>query len=655
MAERGEEPEIEVEDGAGPVSPAAAIALGLRKGRAGNKPDPKLDAFLDEQTRLVRLQTEHLHEQRELQLAHLRVRRWKDRMSLALQALGVLVGAAIVVGLGVTAWQAHEDQSLVIAPFATPPALAQQGLTGAALGGELMDRLAAIVRTANGASLSTSSGVKADSNEDVKLEIPETGVSIGEVGRLLRDWIGRQRKVEGELRQTADGKLLLTARMGGRAFSASGAPADLDKLEQQVAEQIFAAADPSNDVIYLDASGRRLEARDQARRMAVTYPDALPLWATEEYLIDPVRDLALARMAARVAPTSPYSHFELARAEALFGHDEASLASEQRLLAVLATNRPRELQGPGRDFLDGYPRGLIAELRGDFAAAEAADMMDKYGPGAAARTSRDAAQAHDLGRARELLEPTATTSQNEDTEVLVARARAAIAAEAGDWAAVAAAGAVAAEKIRAIHAKDPEPEGAARFAQTDAAEDGPMIAEARARLGDFAGAQASLAAAPADCYACLRERGRIAALQRDWPEAERWFAEAVREGPSLPLAYADWGEMLLARGDPEGAIAKLELAVEKGPRFADPLVLWGEALMARRHFAEAAGKFAAASAISPKWGRDHLEWGEALMLAGRYRGARAQFETASTLDLGRPDRAALNVLLARTAKGPLHG
>ena len=61
MAEAVEEPEIEVEDGIGPLSPAAAMAIGVRKGRSAAKPDPKLDAFLDEQTRLVRLQTEHLH------------------------------------------------------------------------------------------------------------------------------------------------------------------------------------------------------------------------------------------------------------------------------------------------------------------------------------------------------------------------------------------------------------------------------------------------------------------------------------------------------------------------------------------------------------------------------------------------------------------
>lgn len=47
--------------------------------------DVEAAAFLRDQRHLINLQAEHLHEQRELQLAHLRVRRWKDRMSLSLQ------------------------------------------------------------------------------------------------------------------------------------------------------------------------------------------------------------------------------------------------------------------------------------------------------------------------------------------------------------------------------------------------------------------------------------------------------------------------------------------------------------------------------------------------------------------------------------------
>ncbi|HEX4097880.1 MAG TPA: hypothetical protein VHX64_14225, partial [Caulobacteraceae bacterium] len=65
--------------------------------------------------------------------------------------------------------------------------------------------------------------------------------------------------------------------------------------------------------------------------------------------------------------------------------------------------------------------------------------------------------------------------------------------------------------------------------------------------------------------------------------------------------------------------------------------------------------FAEADKDAPKWGRNHLRWGEALMLSGRYAEARAQYQIAEGLDLSAGDRAALNVLLARTATGPLHG
>ncbi len=50
-----------------------------------------------------------------------------------------------------------------------------------------------------------------------------------------------------------------------------------------------------------------------------------------------------------------------------------------------------------------------------------------------------------------------------------------------------------------------------------------------------------------------------------------------------------------------------------------------------------------------------MMWGHALMLAGRYAEARRQYEAADAMDLSKPERAALDVFLAPTAKGPLHG
>jgi tetratricopeptide (TPR) repeat protein len=153
----------------------------------------------------------------------------------------------------------------------------------------------------------------------------------------------------------------------------------------------------------------------------------------------------------------------------------------------------------------------------------------------------------------------------------------------------------------------------------------------------------------------LLARGRIATLAGDWSGADRWFAAAARLAPSAPLADFHWAVSKLRRGDVEEAIAKARQAHAISPHFADPLELWGEALMGKHDYAGAIAKFAEADKHAPRWGRNHLRWGEALMLSGRYAEARRQYETANALDLSQPDRAALNVLLARTASGPLHG
>src|SRR5262245_243597 len=119
MSEQVEEPEAQAAEAAGPDAGVAAVlaaALGRRAagGGAGDgagaaASDPELDAYLREQARVARIQAEHLHEQRELQLEHLKVRRWKDRIALALQALGGLAGAALLIGAASMVWQAHED------------------------------------------------------------------------------------------------------------------------------------------------------------------------------------------------------------------------------------------------------------------------------------------------------------------------------------------------------------------------------------------------------------------------------------------------------------------------------------------------------------------------------------------------------------------
>jgi tetratricopeptide (TPR) repeat protein len=107
------------------------------------------------------------------------------------------------------------------------------------------------------------------------------------------------------------------------------------------------------------------------------------------------------------------------------------------------------------------------------------------------------------------------------------------------------------------------------------------------------------------------------------------------------LAYSDWGAMLLAKGDPDGAIAKFERAHDKGPHFADPLEMWGEALMAKNRSDLALTKFEEADRYAPRWARLHLKWGEALFYAGKPGEAKEQFAIAGGLDLSQSDKTVL--------------
>jgi tetratricopeptide (TPR) repeat protein len=162
---------------------------------------------------------------------------------------------------------------------------------------------------------------------------------------------------------------------------------------------------------------------------------------------------------------------------------------------------------------------------------------------------------------------------------------------------------------------------------------------ALAKSGDAKGAHALIDRTPADCDNCLRARGVIDAAERNWRGAEYWFARAAAHAPSPPFAYADWGQMLLAKGNVDGAIEKFKQANAKGPHFADPLEMWGEALIAQNRSDLALAKFAEASKYAPNWGRLHLKWGEALYWSGNKDEAQKQFAIASYLDLAPSDRS----------------
>ncbi len=222
--------------------------------------------FLREQSRLLSAQVEELNEQRALRLSHLvsqhregKIRRAGQRIRLGMQAFVALVVAMIAIGVVVMVFDAFASRQVVVDAFKAPPALAARGVTGEVVASGVLDTLQKLQDATRSKDRQlTTSGAWAS---DVKVDVPETGVSIGEIIRLLHQRFGHDLHITGELVQTGSGGLSLTLRGDGvPAASFAGGPDDLAKLTVQAAEYAYGRSQPVQYATYLIDTGRFAEA-----------------------------------------------------------------------------------------------------------------------------------------------------------------------------------------------------------------------------------------------------------------------------------------------------------------------------------------------------------------------------------------------------------
>ncbi len=633
-----------------PSNPAAvAVALGRASG--SKDIDAKAAEFLDKQSRMLDLQMENLGESQALHERHLRLRYFGDRLRIGLQLLGIVFGVVVLAGLGALVWQAHEDHGLVIEAFSVPPDMAADGLTGQVVASRFLDKLQAL--QSGTASARPASSYENDWGSELKVEIPQTGLTFGEVDTLLRAKLGHAQHVTGEVFKTGD-TISLTVRMAGSAPQTfSGSIADIDDLVQKAAEAFYASSQPYRYADYLDQHGRSAESFPVISNLAENGPLSERGWAYAAwagYDVYDHGDLAAARVHANHAlgfsrGAKVLAEIELVAVSVWSGHDEETWA-ETKIVNALSLNRTSESSEAFYETTNLVNDAYTAMQLGDFrhsatgwnAAGLGPDLFDmrRLGPALEAMAY---AQDHDVASARRAF---AFVSPNDDASFLQADAYSAfngapnywIAAEIGDWNTALADARASDAWLEANKATQPV------YPLLQQVWIRPLEALAQAKTGDGAGADALIATTPLDCYFCVRIRGQIAAIKGDWPAAEHWFAEAVRQAPSPPFAYAEWGQMRLAKGDLAGAIAEFTLSRQKGPHFADPMEFWGEALMRQGDYAGALAKFEAAGEDAPNWGRNHLMWGKALAKLERADEATAQFHAAAKMNLTPADRAA---------------
>ena len=616
----------ELENGGAPApggdALAAQIALGSETGAEARE-------YLRKQSRIADLTIDTLQKKDEFELSHLRFRRFSDFARFALEVAGFLVVLLVVCGLASMVWNASRERGLVVDAFSVPPELAQTGMTGSVVANRLIDKLGRL----QAASFSVVQGgetYRRDAGGGARMEIPDTGISLDELQRYLRDWLGHETHATGEVVRTAKG-WSLTVRYGDEP-GATLDGTDLDALIGQGAERLLAQALPYRYAEYLSRHGRFAEALAllpsiAPRGSAVERGRAYSTWATVYFFQgDMPRTLQKAREGLDADPDNPTLYGYLCAAASNLGHDEAGWSASAGVLS--------HMRGEVVDSLDPAVAAVLpvlfgayhGELSGDYDAALAGwsrlSGMDTsaYDPGSQAS---DTAALHDLARARRIAAAIAAKDRHGRPNYQIPIERMILAYYVGDWAGAAQAGA----DTDAVLKNQPE----LSWERTVGV--WPLWAESMARGGDMAGAEALIAKTPLDCDDCARKRGRIAALKHDWAGAAHWFALVSARSPHIPFADTDWGAMLMAKGDLDGAIAKFESAHAKGPHFADPLEMWGEALVAQNRSDLALAKFEEAAKYAPNWGRLHLEWGEALSYSGDHVGAEKQFLIAASLGL----------------------
>jgi len=628
-------------EGVDPLATSLALAGASRE---------KADAFLDDQRH-------HMHEQ----LKEIGLRLWELRLGVLLRAATAIVGLAVASGIALMVWDASRSSGLLIEPFSVPPELAARGLTGEVVAARFLDKLQAM--QAATVSDRPASTFQNNWGSQIRVEIPETGLTFGELDKLLRDKLGHASHVTGEVIRTADG-IALAARLGDTPPQTfTGPEAKIDDLAQQAAEAIYRGSQPYRFGAYLDQHGRTAEAFAVITQLATHSPRGERSWAYAQLSLMDVgdhgdtaaaRDHGLQALAEGGSATVD-AEIALVAAEVWSGHDELALRYSTDLEAKSQVRAPEQTEAffnENRLVATAWLEDLIGDNGGAARGWLAVDKVDRdedivgYGGLQGSGSFRRALAAtslalnHDPAAARGAMGANAPLNDNSLLEDDAADAFMAlphywIGAQEGNWSAALGDARAADAWLTANKAARPV------MGLPQRVWIHPLEALAQARTGDVAGAASLIETTPLDCYLCLRLRGQIAVLAGDGRAAERWFAAAARQAPSLPFAYADWGQALLTRHVADGAIAKFALATAKSPHFADPLEGWGEALMAKNQSHLALAKFAEANKYAPNWGRLHLKWGEALVYAGKTDQAKAQFARAAALDLTPSEKAEL--------------
>jgi tetratricopeptide (TPR) repeat protein len=579
-------------ESATPLDPtAAALAAGV----AGN--DPELaraaSAYFRKQSHLVEIQTEHLHEQRVVNLQLLKLKRWGERLRVGLQVFFILAATAIGLGVVMLVRDAATSRRVVIEPFHAPPGLAARGIDGTIIASGLLDQLSRLQDATR--SSSAARDLTGAWTGTIKLDVPEAGISVGELSRLLKERFGHDVHIDGDLVETPTGGLELTVRGNGvppRTFSASGA--DLAKLTVDAAEYVYSMSQPARWATFLNNSGRYAEAIAFCRTAIPSVaPEDRSMLLTRWALANDSsggstrESLDLLRAAIKLQPNDWIARANLTNDLMIVQDEEGAWRAGEDMRAA-AGGRPgkaSEIYYQNWDYLTWNLPAWLEETRVD---AEANAGMGT-GQSSAGPTIADIyARMHDSEAAELALKTTKEAAGDLTIGAMTHFVRGRLAAEAG----AASAAASEMEAFGIAYANPAESTNNPGYNCWIAA------AEEQAGHPDKADEVLRTGGAFVDCY---RFRADILSGRGNWSGAQKAYGEAVALAPDLPAAYYSWGVALAMHGDPAGAEAKIADANKRGPHWADPLKVWGDLLLKQGKTKEALAKYDQALKYAPNW------------------------------------------------------
>ena len=604
-----ERPDVESSDArAGAEAFAATVAA--RLSASDSEVARETSAFLKEQTELLRVQKEHLKDEHAARLHLLQgqarevdIRRFGLRLRVGVQLFIALVATVIGIGGAIVIHDAINSRSVVVEVFEISPGLATQALNGHIVAAGLHDRLTQL-QAATRTSVQKREISSAWTN-DIAIDVPETGVSIGQIDRILRTRFGHDQHISGSLVKADPAGLALTVRGAGvlpRTFSDE--KGDLEALLTRAAEYVYGEAQPglfshylANDVArYYDAI-----AFAKAHLATASVDDQallLNYWANSiAGLAGPnagAEAMVLHREAVRIKPDYWTGYGNLANDLSILGDEEGAI---QVLLQMMKIAGGRPGKAPESEY-GGYDAAVYA-LQVERAAA-LSDLAATGGVSNVGYAEPELSiaqldvQLHEGDTARLRLKTAIWDPKSHTNMAGFLFTQALLAEEVGDL--------VTAAKLWDDYAA----QYADRLVNTNSPSSMCWAAPTYEKTAQRAKADAALAAplkavgisTYLDCY---RFKGDVLDLRGDWAEAQQWYAKAVKLNPSSPAGHYSWALALLRHGDLAGSTEQLRLANQKGPSWADPLKVWGDLLVKQGNNKDALAKYDEALKFAPDW------------------------------------------------------